>query len=64
MASALGQGIAKAGVRVQSVNCEFSGAEDLRQAIHGSQALLIGSPTLGGRPHPHHGSTGNGVGRG
>ena len=48
MASALGQGIAKAGVRVQSMNCEFSGADDLRQAIHTSQALLIGSPTLGG----------------
>ena len=48
MASALGQGIAKAGVQVQSINCEFSGAEDLRQAIHSSQALLIGSPTLGG----------------
>ena len=48
MASALGQGIAKTGVRVQSMNCEFSSAEDLRQAIHSSQALLIGSPTLGG----------------
>ena len=48
MASALGQGIAKAGVRVQSINCEFSGTEDLRQAVHSSQALLIGSPTLGG----------------
>ena len=48
MASALGQGIAKAGVRVQSMNCEFSGADALRQAIHSSQALLIGSPTLGG----------------
>ena len=48
LASALGQGIAKAGVRVQSMNCEFSDADALRQAIHGSQALLIGSPTLGG----------------
>ena len=48
IASALGQGIAKAGVRVQSINCEFSSTEDLRQAIRSSQALLIGSPTLGG----------------
>lgn len=48
LASALGQGIAKAGVRVQSMNCEFSDADALRQAIHSSQALLIGSPTLGG----------------
>jgi len=48
IASALGQGIAKSGVRVQSINCEFSSAEELRQAIHRSQALLIGSPTLGG----------------
>jgi len=48
LASALGQGIAKAGVRVQSINCEFSDADALRQAIHSSQALLIGSPTLGG----------------
>ena len=48
LAAALGQGIAKAGVRVQSMNCEFSGTDALRQAIHSSQALLIGSPTLGG----------------
>ena len=48
LASALGQGIAKVGVRVQSMNCEFSSGEDLRQAIHSSQAVLIGSPTLGG----------------
>ena len=48
LASALGQGIAKAGVRVQSMNCEFSSGDALRQAIHSSQALLIGSPTLGG----------------
>ncbi|SAY38442.1 diflavin flavoprotein [Candidatus Synechococcus spongiarum] len=48
LAAALGQGVAKAGVRVQSMNCEFSDADALRQAIHGSQALLIGSPTLGG----------------
>ena len=52
MASALGQGIAKAGVRVQSINCEFSGTEDLLQAVHSSQALLIGSPTLGGHAPP------------
>jgi len=48
LASALGQGIAKAGVRVQSMNCEFSDADALRQAVHSSQALIIGSPTLGG----------------
>ena len=48
MAAALAQGITKAGVRVQSINCEFSTSEELQQAIREASALVIGSPTLGG----------------
>ena len=48
MAAALAQGITKAGVRVHSINCEFSTSEELQQAIREAAALVIGSPTLGG----------------
>ena len=48
IANALAQGVAKAGVRINSVNCEFCSAEELLTAIQRSDALLIGSPTLGG----------------
>jgi flavorubredoxin/flavin reductase (DIM6/NTAB) family NADH-FMN oxidoreductase RutF len=48
IADAIAQGIARTGVRVNSVNCEFSDADSLLQGIKNSDALLIGSPTLGG----------------
>ena len=48
IADAIGQGIARTGVRVNSLNCEFSEPEALLKAIQGCDALLIGSPTLGG----------------
>jgi len=48
IADALAQGIARTGVRVESINCEFSPPEQLLAAIRGCDALLIGSPTLGG----------------
>ncbi len=48
IADALSQGVARSGVRVESINCEFAPAEQLLEAIHSCDALLIGSPTLGG----------------
>ncbi len=48
IADALAQGVARSGVRVESVNCEFAPSDQLLEAIRGCDALLIGSPTLGG----------------
>jgi flavorubredoxin/flavin reductase (DIM6/NTAB) family NADH-FMN oxidoreductase RutF len=48
IADALSQGVARSGVRVESINCEFAPSEQLLEAIHSCDALLIGSPTLGG----------------
>jgi flavorubredoxin/flavin reductase (DIM6/NTAB) family NADH-FMN oxidoreductase RutF len=48
IADALAQGVSRSGVRVESINCEFAPAEQLLAAIQGCDALLIGSPTLGG----------------
>ena len=48
IADALAQGVSRTGVRVESINCEFSEPEQLLAAIRGCDALLIGSPTLGG----------------
>ncbi|MEO1002373.1 MAG: diflavin flavoprotein [Cyanobacteria bacterium J06638_7] len=48
IADALAQGVARTGVRVESINCEFSEPDQLLAAIRSCDALLIGSPTLGG----------------
>jgi flavorubredoxin/flavin reductase (DIM6/NTAB) family NADH-FMN oxidoreductase RutF len=48
IADAIAQGIAKTGVRVNSLNCEFSEATQLLAGIKNCDAVLIGSPTLGG----------------
>jgi flavorubredoxin/flavin reductase (DIM6/NTAB) family NADH-FMN oxidoreductase RutF len=48
IADGLAQGVSRTGVRVESINCEFSGAEPLLNAIRHCDAILIGSPTLGG----------------
>ena len=48
IADALAQGIARTGVRVESINCEFTPPEQLLAAIRSCDGLLIGSPTLGG----------------
>jgi flavin reductase (DIM6/NTAB) family NADH-FMN oxidoreductase RutF len=40
--------VSRTGVRVESINCEFSEPEQLLAAIRSCDALLVGSPTLGG----------------
>ncbi|MEB3265652.1 MAG: diflavin flavoprotein [Cyanobacteriota bacterium] len=48
IADALAQGVGRTGVRVESVNCEFATPQQLIDTIRRCDALLIGSPTLGG----------------
>ena len=48
IADALAQGVGRTGVRVESINCEFTPPEQLLAAIRSCDAILIGSPTLGG----------------
>ncbi|MFN9695658.1 MAG: flavin reductase [Synechococcaceae cyanobacterium] len=48
IADALAHGVARSGVRVESLNCEFAEPEQLLRTIRSCDALLIGSPTLGG----------------
>ena len=48
IADGLAQGVSRTGVRVESINCEFTPTEKLLEAIRGCDAVLIGSPTLGG----------------
>lgn len=48
LAQAIARGITKAGVAVESINCEFTNPEDIRAAIEKSAGFVIGSPTLGG----------------
>ena len=48
IADAIAQGIARTGVRVNSLNCEFSDPGLLLDGIKNCNAVLIGSPTLGG----------------
>ncbi len=48
IADALAQGINRTGVRVESLNCEFTAASELIKVIKEADAYLIGSPTIGG----------------
>ena len=48
IANALAKGILRTGVRIESLNCEFTSNEQLINSIQSADAYLIGSPTLGG----------------
>ena len=48
IADALARGVTGTGVRVESLNCEFASSDELVAAIRRADALLLGSPTLGG----------------
>jgi flavorubredoxin/flavin reductase (DIM6/NTAB) family NADH-FMN oxidoreductase RutF len=48
LAQAIARGITKAGVSVESINCEFTDPEDIKTAVEKSAGFVIGSPTLGG----------------
>lgn len=48
LAQAIARGITKAGVGVESINCEFALPEEIRTVVEKSSGFVIGSPTLGG----------------
>ncbi|CAN1213398.1 diflavin flavoprotein [Tumidithrix helvetica PCC 7403] len=48
LANALAAGIIKAGVAVESINCEHASPSEIKAAVEKSAGFLIGSPTLGG----------------
>ncbi len=48
IADALARGVSRTGIRVNSLNCEFTPADELVSTIQQADAVLIGSPTLGG----------------
>jgi flavorubredoxin/flavin reductase (DIM6/NTAB) family NADH-FMN oxidoreductase RutF len=48
VAQAIAHGITKAGVRVESINCEFAEPSEIQEAIEKCAGFIIGSPTLGG----------------
>ncbi|PSM46582.1 flavin oxidoreductase [Chroococcidiopsis sp. CCALA 051] len=48
LSQAIARGITKAGVAVESINCEFAEPDEIRAAVEKAAGIVIGSPTLGG----------------
>ncbi len=48
LAQAIAKGMTKAGVAVESINCEFADPAEIEAAVHKCDGFIIGSPTLGG----------------
>jgi flavorubredoxin/flavin reductase (DIM6/NTAB) family NADH-FMN oxidoreductase RutF len=48
VAQAIAAGITKAGVGVESINCEFVEPSEIKAALEKCAGFIIGSPTLGG----------------
>lgn len=48
VANAIARGVTKAGVAVESVNCEFTDPESIKTVLQTTDGFIIGSPTLGG----------------
>jgi flavorubredoxin/flavin reductase (DIM6/NTAB) family NADH-FMN oxidoreductase RutF len=48
LAQAIAKGITKAGVAVESINCEFTEPAEIQAAVEKCDGFIIGSPTLGG----------------
>ena len=48
IADALAQGVGRTGIRITSLNCEFTSPDELIKTIQQADGILIGSPTLGG----------------
>jgi flavorubredoxin/flavin reductase (DIM6/NTAB) family NADH-FMN oxidoreductase RutF len=48
MAQAIARGIAKAGVAVESINCEFAATGEIQAVLERTSGFVFGSPTLGG----------------
>ncbi|MCX7596723.1 MAG: diflavin flavoprotein [Fischerella sp.] len=48
LAQAIAHGITKAGVSVESINCEVAEPAEIQAAVEKAAGFIIGSPTLGG----------------
>jgi flavorubredoxin/flavin reductase (DIM6/NTAB) family NADH-FMN oxidoreductase RutF len=48
LAQAIAKGITKAGVAVESINCEFADPAEIQALVEKCDGFIIGSPTLGG----------------
>ena len=48
LAQAIAHGITKAGVSVESINCEVATPAEIQAAVEKAAGFIIGSPTLGG----------------
>ena len=48
VAQAIARGITKAGVAVESINCEVATSNEIKEVIEKCHGFIIGSPTLGG----------------
>jgi len=48
LAQAIARGITKAGVGVESINCEIADPDEIRAAVEKAEGFIVGSPTLGG----------------
>ncbi|MEG4054042.1 MULTISPECIES: diflavin flavoprotein [unclassified Microcoleus] len=48
LAQAIARGITKAGVAVESINCEFAEPGEIKEAIEKCAGFIIGTPTLAG----------------
>jgi len=48
MAQAIAHGITKAGIAVETINCEHTEPEQIKEVVEKASGLIIGSPTLGG----------------
>jgi flavorubredoxin/flavin reductase (DIM6/NTAB) family NADH-FMN oxidoreductase RutF len=55
LAQAIALGLTKGGVAVKSINCEFATPEEIKNTVEQADALIIGTPTIGGHaPTPIH----------
>ncbi|NCJ05733.1 flavin oxidoreductase [Synechococcales cyanobacterium C] len=48
LAQAIARGVTKAGVHVESVNCEVASPDEISTIVEKADGFIIGSPTLGG----------------
>ncbi|GAQ79906.1 Flavin reductase-like FMN-binding protein [Klebsormidium nitens] len=48
LAQAISRGVSKAGVSIETVNCEQSSASEVAEIVSRSDGFVVGSPTLGG----------------
>lgn len=48
LGQAIARGITKAGVGVESINCEVADVDEIRAVVEKAEGFVIGSPTLGG----------------